>query len=233
MPLDPRDPRRTAPGGLLLLAGLALLLLAGRADAQCPASALTFPSIPQFLVNAAVFDTTSPDGGRIRADLHTLEFFLHHPGSLSPTDLVARDRYDVTGVPPGTPVPVTVHFDIVGFAHTEGCGGTGCGGELVATLRAGAASSQGTFFGYSFVGRGDFSGRVDLPVTLVAGVPVVLEFELWSRRVPGGSHTVDANGRVSFEGADPNATIVSCQGYGPRTVPVEGTSWGRLKRIYR
>jgi len=147
--------------------------------------------------------------------------------------VLARDRFEVTGVPPGTPVAMTMKFKVSGWTFTDGCGGSGCCGILVATLRNGADTTQATFTGHAFLGRADFSGEVGLPITLLAGAPVNLEAQMWARRCPGGSHSVDATGVIVFEGPNPNAAVISCKGFGPQAVPVRRRDWGSLKAIYR
>jgi hypothetical protein len=147
--------------------------------------------------------------------------------------IVARDRYDVTGVTPGTPVNVTLRFHVDGWTYTGGCSGSGCCGLLLATARSGPDTAQAVLIGHTFGGRMDFSGVVELPVTIVAGTPRDLEVEMWARRCAGGSHSVDATGLLVFEGTNPSASVFSCKGFGPKAVPVLRRRWGELKSIYR
>ena len=215
---------------------VAMLLLAAsspaRAQSACPQSTLQFPGGAPILTTTPTFDMAN-GGSWIRGDHRIGEYSLHSPGSLAVTDVVARDRFDVTGVPPGTPVTVLFKLSVAGFAYTDGCGGSGCCGQLVATLRNGADTSRAVFTGASFSGRGSFSGVVFLPVTLIAGTPRTLEVEMSARRCPGGAHTVDSTGDLEFDGPDPSAAVVSCKGFGPQAVPVLPASWGRIKLIYR
>ena len=216
------------------LVGMILLAASSPARAQsaCPQSTLQFPGGTPILTTAPTFDQA---GGAnwIRGDHRIGEYSLHSDGSLALTDVVARDRFDVTGVPPGTPVTVLLKLSVAGFAYTNGCSGSGCCGMLVATVRNGADTAQTVLTGNSFSGRGGFSGVVYLPVTLIAGTPHTLEVEMWARRCPGGAHTVDATGNLEFDGPDPHAAVVSCKGFGPEAVPVLPASWGRIKLIYR
>jgi hypothetical protein len=183
--------------------------------------------------SAPIFDITSADGSWIRGDHRIGQYSLHHSGYLAPTDVVARDRFEVTGFPAGTQVSVTLRLLVEGRTYTEGCAGTGCCGYLVATVRAGADTGAVTLVGHTFGGRADFSGAVEVPVMLVAGIPLDLEVEMFARRCPGGAHTVDATGRIVFDGTDEEAAVVSCKGFGPIAVPVRRRTWGELKTIYR
>jgi hypothetical protein len=204
------------------------------ARAQCPASTLTFPALGSTTTTTnPVFDVTGANGGWIRGDHRAGVYSLHHDGSLSPTDVIARDLFDVTGVPAGTPVSVNVKVWVEGWTYTTGCGGSGCCGMLAVTARSGADSWTTTMSGSSYAGRADFSGGAMVPIVIVAGTPREIEVELFARRCPGGSHTVDATGKAYFEVTDPQVTVVSCKGFGTITVPVIRRSWGHLKSVYR
>src|SRR5262245_35716756 len=134
------------------LATLSLSIAASPALAQCPESRLLFPSLGPLTTVAPTFDVTSPDGGRIQGD-HTIgQFSLHHSGSLAQTVIAASDRFDVSGVPPGTPVPMTFRLHITGWTYTDGCGGTGCCGYLGASIRAGSDSATIDLTGHTFGG---------------------------------------------------------------------------------
>lgn len=212
----------------------AMGLLPGRGAADCPSSTLRFPTLGSDVNTIAPsYDATSPDLSWIHGNHTAGEYSLHHSGYLAPTVVTARDRFDVIGVPAGTPVSVLATFAVTGWAYTDGCGGTGCCGMLVATLRAFPDTAATTLIGYSYSGRGDFSGAVAVPVTFIAGTPRDIEVEMYARRCPGGAHTVDATGRVQFIGTDANALVVSCKGFGPTAVPTRRSSWGRLKTLYR
>ena len=214
--------------------GMFLLCVATPALAQCPSSTFRFPTVgSEQNVDAPTFAGTGEEGSWVRGDHRIGQFSLHHSGFLSPTVIVARDRYDVTGVAPGTPVNVKLRFHIDGWTYTDGCGGTGCCGMLVATARSFPDTAQATLIGHTFSGRQDFSGEVEVPVTLVAGTPRDLEVEMYGRRCAGGAHTTDATGRIIFEGLDQNAVVVSCKGFGPMPVPTQRRSWGEIKVIYR
>ena len=233
-------PRNTSLSGpahaarlLACLAFVGVCVVADAAHAQCPETTLQFPYLGTLTVATPTFDVNSPDTGWIRGDHHTGEFSLHHCGSLSPTVCRALDRYDVTGVPPGTLVPVTVRLSIDAFAETGGCGGSGCCGFLRATVRAGRDTATAAGVGQTFGGRAGFQLDVEVPITMIAGTPREIEIEMYSRRCAGGAHTVDGTGRLEFVGTDPDAAVKSCKGFGPYAVPVRGFSWGSLKTLYR
>lgn len=212
----------------------ALLVAPSPAHAQCPESFLVFPfSGSEQYTAAPTFDASGLDGSWARGNHELGNYSLHHSGFLSPTILRASDRFDVTGVPLGTPVNLTMRLRIDGWAFTSGCGGSGCCGMLAATVRAGPDTAQAGFLGQTTNGRADFGGTVELPITLIAGTPRDLEIEMYARRCAGGAHTVDATGFVTFEGTDINAVVVSCKGFGPAAVPVQQRSWGQIKTIYR
>lgn len=224
---------RLAPACLAALA-LTLTLAPAAARAQCPESSYKFPTLGPLTTGEPTFDVDNvSDGTWVKGDHTTGVYSLHHNGSLSSTAIVARDRFDVTGVPPGTAVPVTMRLVVDGWAYTPGCGATGCCGTLTAWIRTGTDTSLVSLFGQTFLGRADFSGAVEVPVTFIAGTPRELEIEMSARRCAGGNHTVDATGRVSFDGSDPDAKVASCKGYGPRSVPALRRSWGELKLLYR
>jgi len=200
--------------------------------AQCPPTDWAGYTLDPGSTTAPTFADSAADNW-VWGD-HTIgRYALHHPGSLAPTIITARDRFDVTGVPPGTEVPVTLKFEVAGWAYTASCGGTGCCGTCTAIVRAWPDTAVVYMSGHTFGGRADFSGVVTVPVVLTAGVPRDIEVELYARRCPGGSHTVDATGQVVFEGTDPNAQVVSCKGFGPVAVPVQRRTWGSLKTMYR
>ena len=203
--------------------------IASAALAQCPESTLQYPFVtPPVITTEPTFDVQI-----MRGDHRTGEFFLFSSGGLAWTSLLARDRYDVTGVPPGTQVQANLQLRIEGWAYTAGCGGAGCCAYMIASLRAGQDSVGTILSGQTWGGRADFRGVVEFPVTLTAGTPLDILVEMRARRCPGGSHTLDATGRIVFVGTDERAGIVSCKGFSQATVPTRPTSWGRLKSIYR
>lgn len=219
---------------LMLTVAVAGCLAVGHAPAaaQCPSTTLSSPtSGPLDTAEPAFYDSSSCSV--MQGDHRTGRFSLHHCGTLSPTVITARDRFDVLGPQAGTFVVVTMRVLVEGWTYTAGCGATGCCGFLNVTLRSASDTLSEGFSGQTFSGRADFGGIVEMPVILKAGTPRDLELELYARRCAGGAHTVDASVELVFEGTDPNAYVFSCKGYGPVSVPVERRSWGSLKTMYR
>lgn len=183
-------------------------------------------------------DTTwAPPGyvGSFRAawnlPLGTVE--MYHCCSLLDTHVWARDAFDVRGVPAGTPVVLTAEFVVDGAVFTDGCGGTGCGGVVGAGLRRGADSTVVEHPTHLFSGRADYHDVLQLPLTIVAGSPETIEYQIWGHRTPGGNHGAEGTGLIRFQGLPPGAVVVSCKGYGQSPTPVRPTTWGRLKSVYR
>ena len=135
-------------------------------------------------------------------------------------DVIVEDDFSLFGLPPGTPVSLTVHL-----AGTLG-GGFGDTGSY-AVVRGHVKDALG--------GQQDMSGPASfdltLPVAAVAGQTFRLRFEL-------DGYTLQSSGNgsatFSFTGIPPGAAVTSCQGYvSDRSVPVRAMSWGRLKTHYR
>lgn len=212
---------------------LSLLISSTEALAICPEDVLILPYHGTSATAEPEFDITSPAGDWVRGDHRTGIYSLHHMGTLAGTALIARDRFEVTGVPPGTMVSVTAKLLIEGWATTGSCGGTGCCGELDVFLKEGTDSSVVALYGQTFAGQADFSGSVSIDLNFFAGTPRDLEVKMVGHRCPGGSHTVDGTVRLVFIGSDPQAAVVSCKGFGPSAVPVRTRSWGEIKTLYR
>jgi len=82
--------------------GVVLLGAAPPVPAQCPASTIGLPYSGSEQTETPTFEGAD-DGGWVRGDHLVGQYTLHYDGSLSPTVIVARDRYDATGVTPGSP----------------------------------------------------------------------------------------------------------------------------------
>jgi hypothetical protein len=145
----------------------------------------------------------------------------------------AGDAYDVAGVPIGTPVPVTVTLSVDGSVSTTGCGGSGCGGVFVDSLLSGALSDSRTHAIGVFIGSVGFHDDLTLPITIVAGTPVVIETHFEGFRSPGGNHASQGTGVLRFSGLPPGAVVISCQGYASGPTPTQRPSWGHVKIVYR
>lgn len=168
-------------------------------------------------------------------DLHTGQLSLWRKvGGVSWTFVHARDAYDVQGTAPGTPVHLIAQLSVDGVLESGGCGGTGCGGWLTADVRHGAdATADSVSFPNIFAaGTVPMHETLALPITIVAGSPELLEYDLTVLIPAGGNAGGSATGQIVFTGLPPGVTVTSCQGITSAT-PVQRTSWGVLKALYR
>ena len=212
-----------------MLAGL--LPAASPTLAACPVSNVGLHGLLVVLADAA-FDST--DGGcSARWDLPNGTVQMSQPGFLNATWAEGVDTFDVTGVPMGTPVALTAQLVVDGSVFTLGCGGTGCTGSLSMRLMSGALVDETSYNLHMFSGSQAVHDVRNLPLTIVAGTPVQIRYQVSGRRGAGGSHGSEGIGRLSFLGAPDGATVVSCQGYSSTAVPARRTSWGAIKTIYR
>ncbi len=219
------------------LALLATLPLTARAQ-SCPASEYTLGGAPHVASTAPTADTTwAPPGYsgsfRVAWDLRAGNVTMYHCCSLAETHAWVRDAFDVTGVAPGTPVSLVVEFDVHGAVFTSSCGGTGCSGTFGAALRYGEDSTVVVHPAHLFNGRAEFHDVLWAPVTIVAGQPQTIEFQLFGHRNVGGSHGAEGQGQIRFSAVPAGVSVVSCQGFGASPTPTRRASWGALKTIYR
>jgi hypothetical protein len=219
------------------------LALSEAAAPSCPSSDVHLLDVPfatgSFAVDAAAYDSTLEESGFLIAyaafDLAAGTVAVIHgaiyPG---PTTVTARDRFDVAGVPPGTSVDVTAELLVDGSVTTPGCGGSGCFGGIGAAVEANGMRVEEDAGGEQHApGPVDSHPAPRLTVSIVAGLPVLIEFWLHGARAPGGDHRVEAAGTYRFVDLPPGVAVVSCRGLvGPAT-PARTASWGRLKAAYR
>jgi hypothetical protein len=226
--------------GHILLMLLAMLVLGATPSlaASCPSSQMAFGTTSVFVSNEAVFDSSIIYGGnsghRTAYDLPagTVEV-LHCCGSGVGYTRV-RDEFDVVGVPAGTRVTVVAEMPIEGWILSNGCSASGCSGYLDGEIVSALSRSLITLTEHLYdLGRVAVSGRVRLPMTIVAGQPQVLEFALSARRHAGGNHGAEGIGHILFTGLPAGTRVVSCNGYGDALVPARRESWGQVKTIYR
>ena len=231
------DPARA----LALVSWLAVLApgftTAALADASCPASSYTLHTAGPFTTTAPTLDaTSSPFPGsefHVAYDLTLGTVSMSQCCSLAGASVDAFDAYDVTGVAAGTPVTFTANFAVDGRVWTDGCGDTGCGGYVSIHAGSGPASSDTTYVIHLFNGSQSFHDVRRLPITMVAGTPVVIDFKLRGAYTPGGAHGSSGDGVISFSDLPAGTGIRSCQGYSTVPTPARQTSWGALKTIYR
>src|SRR5262245_63567747 len=108
-----------------VLAVAAVLLAAPlAASADCPSNTIALGGAP-FPWSESALDSTLSSGGDViergAFDLSDGTLSIVHGGGLVATSVVARDLFDLTGAPPGTPIPVTVEFSASGIVSSPGC----------------------------------------------------------------------------------------------------------------
>lgn len=221
---------------LLTLVAASSLPLAALAAVPCSdshAQLVGFNSL--FAVPAPVFDTTyatSEAGWDLPAGTVLVSRAV---GGVNWTRSIATDDYDVTGVAPGTVVNLTAAFDVDGYVTSPGCGGSGCGGYFQASVTQGASSNQQqvTFPDPFAGGTTNMLQTLTLPITITAGTPTTVEFELAVFVPAGGNAGGAGTGAIRFTGLPAGAHVVSCQGYGTLATPARSATWGSLKTHYR
>src|SRR5437867_419790 len=164
------------------------------AQVACPASHLALNG------SDATFEVarldTSYNANQLHFDLIAGSLSLAYCCSLAPTYMLVRDAYDVEGVPAGTPVSLRVQLAVDSHVYDAGnCGGTGCCANFRASIRDETDSTGVQHSPILFDGAQAFyHDLIELPVTILAGTPRVVQFELRAQRCPGGSHGADASG---------------------------------------
>ena len=230
--------RRQACGTLFVLPAALVLAWARSSAGDCPASELSFGPGSVFTSSAAVFDSSviysGDSGARAAYDLPAGTVEVLHCCGLGVGYARARDEFDVVGVPAGTRVAAVAEMAVEGWIISLGCSPSGCWGYLDAGITSGPSTSQITLAEELLpAGRLPVSGSVQLPVTLVAGQPEIIEFALSARRAAGGNNGAEGIGRIQFTGLPAGARVVSCNGYGNVATPARRRSWGQIKTIYR
>ena|SRR5689334_3589799 len=155
----------------------------------------------------------------------TLKWPCSRPGECGTSGKVyVEDDFSLYGLPPGTPVALTVHLagdlevSFGGFSSTN----------TTAYLRDDLGHEVvGSITPTTFPRHYD----VSLPVAAIAGQPFRLHFELSGNAL---STSGGGDGAFSFTGLPPGSAVTSCQGYvSDLSVPVAKRTWGALKRFYR
>jgi len=155
----------------------------------------------------------------------TLKWPCSRPGECGTSASVyVEDDFSLYGLPPGTPVALTVHL----AGDLEMSAGGFYNTNTTASLRDALGHEVvGSLTPTTFPRHYD----VSLPVAAIAGQPFRLHFELsgYALNIAGGG-----DGVFSFTGVPPGAAVTSCQGYvSDLSVPVTARTWGALKRFYR
>jgi len=216
------------------LAVLACAAAASPARADCPESDVGLRGV-QIVTSAPTYDSTYVYFGTFQAafDLPAGTLSMYQCCTLLHTWVDTRDAFDVTGVPPGTPVTLTAQLTVDCFVSTTGCGGSGCSGTVIDSLEHGADVDSQVHAVHLFIGREDFHDVLSIPVTIVAGTPEVIRCKIEGYRNPGGSHDSGGSGSIQFVGLPPGVSVISCQGYSSQPTPARKRTWGSLKVTYR
>jgi hypothetical protein len=141
------------------------------------------------------------------------------------------ERFDVVGVPPGTPVAATMEFRLEGWSE-ETCGGAGCGVKFEGTLAAGenSVTADADQFGPG-LGRRDLLATLRLPVMFVVGSPIEAEFFLDYATGPGGANAgASGSGSFGVSGLPAGVRAIACGG--GDVTPLRRVTWGKIKRSY-
>ena len=188
-----------------------------------------------FAVDSPTYDTTFVDSGtaHIAFDRTAGEMSLSaSSGGRLFAQVRVIEHFDVTGVPPGTPVTAVIQFRLDGWAQYD-CGGSGCGVALVGTLALGpdSVSANASFSGPRRIHL-PLVTSLTIPVTFHAGTPARVEFFLGYESAPGADLT-EASIAASYGviGLPPGVRAIAC--YGADVTPVRSTTWGSLKGRYR
>lgn len=241
---QPTRGRRLPSAGrrLLVLGSLAISCGAPAgataADGACPSATVHFDRYtlsPPFPVEAVAYDSTfgTTATARIAFDRRSGHVFLSAGGGgrLSAGVRVV-ERFDLTGVAPGTRLDATLTFTLEGMSQ-QACGGAGCGVELLGTLVVGAdsVSADANQGGPSYTTR-LLDGTLSLPVQFVAGTPTSAQFFLSYGTGPGqNGASGEVTGTYAVSGLPPGVRAVACPG--DDVTPARRASWGRLRTLYR
>lgn len=225
--------------GALVWIPLVCLATHARADVveECPSAALTFSYAYHWSdvsSDAAALDTTftpsAYDSARVTFDRVAGRLSVGAVGRLWAGERVV-ERFDVSGVPIGTPVPATIVFALDAEVLNR-CGGGGCGAYFIATLASGADS---VIADASLPGPCDctktLSTTLELPVTITAGTPVEAAFRMLYHTSHVAWGRVSAVGFYGVTGLPSGVRAMACRG--ADLTPVRRTTWGQVKSAYR
>lgn len=226
--------RNAAPATLAIALATSIAFAAQpAAGASCPASEMSFNGIDTFTSTAPTYDS-GVGSARVAYNLPQGTVEVYHCCGLGTGYTAARDAYDVIGVPAGTAIDLVAEMPFDGTIISLGCGASGCWGNLEGRITSGSASQK------LLITRNLFapitvpvSGFVQLPITIVAGQPQVIEFRLSAWKSAGGNHGASGTGHIGFRGLPVGAGVISCNGYALTPVPALRRSWGQLKMLYR
>jgi len=209
-----------------------------QASEPCPSAVLTYWFMfhgGDTYVPTAAFDTTivnsDSDTARVAFDHGAGRMTLSAVGRVWAGERV-RERFDVSGVPVGTPVPAIITFALDGDVLNN-CGGGGCGAYFTATL---ATTADSVIADASIPGPCDsctrrLSTTLTLPLTITSGTPVEVAFAMLYHTTNVAWGRASATGVYGISGLPQGVRAVGCSG--ADVTPVRRTTWGSLKSIYR
>lgn len=226
--------------GILGLAAFHLGASSASAAAdECPASVVWFywhGHGGDSMTSAPVYDSTFTlgpygDHAHVTFDRSLARLSVSATGALWAGARVV-ERFDVTGVPPGTPVVATLVYRLDG-AVTNNCGGGGCGVYYEGTLACGAdsVSADANLPGPCDSCNEYLAATLTLPVTVVAGVPFEAAFTLGYHTSFVGWGDAQGVGFYGVVGLPPGVRAIACTGVG--VTPVRRSTWGAVKTMYR
>ena len=214
---------------LLLAAALVVAITPGLARSQtCPYNQIngvnSSLSVDEKIVSGSGCCGSGGWSARYNVPAGTLSASVHGSGDFgASTSSLVVDDFTVVGLPNGTPVALTVHF----------AGGLNGGGyaDAYTVVTATVGIVGGDFVDRRVPNEDPGNFDLSLSVAAIAGQPTRLRFKIdaYCHASSGGG-----GGSFTFAGLPPGAGIVSCQGYvAGVVVPASGTTWGRLKTLYR
>jgi len=164
----------------------------------------------------------------------TLDVTTTSLGSRANATVRANDQYQITGLPPGTPVSFFVELEVSGFISPSLCGADGFLSAAFMTGVPGAPSAGAQYAcdaTCTCFGVATLSTVIRLPLTKNAGALFALGYFVSAN---GVFSNTTLHGQFRFSGLPASAAVVSCQGFvqtGP--VAAQRVSWGALKQHYR
>jgi hypothetical protein len=216
------------------LSALSLLASFERSQgADCPPNTIGFPGGPVVLSSTApARDTTVQSGARGAWDLPIGELRVQAYDRTG-IEVTCGDVYTLEGVPPGTPTPFQVLFEVSGDFIAAGWDGHDpCSPSAWSfSVADGANLATDSFTFNCFSG----TGHVDRVTTLALVKTAEEAFTLLSRLTTFVSYRdrTSVVGRIRFVGLPPGARVVSCQGFTDTgTTSSRRTSWGQVKTAY-
>jgi hypothetical protein len=147
----------------------------------------------------------------------------------APLGAISQDQYSIIGPPTSAPIPCTASFYVGGYGS---CRSAGSLSMTVQSQTLWAAYDNGIHQGPCNTPPA-ISGALALPVTAAPGETfvVTLSAQITDPPVFGGNAYL--YGRLVFRDLPAGYAVISCKGYGAAATPAGGHSWGSVKALYR